>query len=150
MKSGTNTPILPVVPNLCSKINRNETLDEYLTYLSRTRTTGYNHKVCVCIICGYFIICAEMIYWLSEAKLIVTQSYLSVHYLEATTNKTIPADLRNQCKLHNNDSLSNLLLSPRACVMDGTYMVCKSCHKHIKNSSGDKPPKFAISNGWSK
>ena len=148
VQSRTNTPILPVVPNLCSKINRNETLDECLTYLSRTKTTGCNHKACVCVICDCFIIGVEKICWLSEEKLIAKQSYLSVHYLEATNNKTIPTELRNQYKIHNNDSLTNLLLSPRACVTDGKYMACKPCHTHIRKISGEKPPKFAISNGW--
>ena len=148
IQSRTNTPILPVVPNLCSKLNRNETLDECLTYLSRTKTTGCNHKACVCVICDCFIIGVEKICWLSEEKLIAKKSYLSVHYLEATTNKIIPTELRNQYKIHNNDSLTNVLLSPRAGVTDGTYMACKSCHTHIRNNSGEKPPKFAISNGW--
>ena len=30
-QSGTNAPIVPIVPNLCSKINRKGALDECLT-----------------------------------------------------------------------------------------------------------------------
>ena len=36
---GSNTLTLPVVPNLCNTINRNEVLDECLTQLRRTNTT---------------------------------------------------------------------------------------------------------------
>jgi len=141
-------PILPVVPNLCSTINRNEALDECLTHLSRTNTTGSNHKACVCVICDCFIIGVEKICWLSEEKLKAKQSYLSVDFVTAYTQKQIPTELRDQYKIINNKALCNLLLPPRAHVKGGSYMSCKSCHKHISYSKSENPPKFAISNGW--
>ena len=79
-QSETNTPIFPIVPTLCSKINRIGALDECLTQLSRTKTIGCNHKACVCIICDCFIIGVEKICWLSEENLIANQSYLSVDF----------------------------------------------------------------------
>ena len=99
-------------------------LDQYLLQLSRTKTIGCNHKACVCIICDCFIIGVEKICWLSEENLIAKQSYLSVDFLEATTNKTIPTELRNQYKITGKDSLCNLLLSPRAHVKGEVYMSC--------------------------
>ena len=95
-----------------------------------------------------FIIGVEKICWLSEENLIAKKFYLSVDFLEATTNKTIPTELRNQYKITGKYSLCNLLLSPRAHVKSEAYMACKSCHYHILYNIGDKPPKFAISNGW--
>ena len=139
---------LPTVPDLCSTINRDDRLDECLSALTRTQTTGSNHKACVCVICDCFIIGIEKICWLSEAKLQAKQSVLSVHFVEERNQKPIPIGLRNQYKIHNNEPLSNLLLSPRAHFKDGLYMSCKPCHKHIAYYKSDKPPKFAISNGW--
>ena len=63
-----------------------------------------------------------------KKNLIAKQSYLSVDFLEATTNDTIPTELRNQYKIKDNDSLSTLLLSPRAHRKDNVYMACISCH----------------------
>ena len=97
----TNASIFPIVPDLCSKVNRKRSLDQYLTQLSRTRTIGCNHKAYVCIICDCFIIGVEKICWLSEQRLIAKKSYLSVSYLEATANKRIPIGLRNQYKIDN-------------------------------------------------
>ena len=146
--SGSNTLTLPFVLNLCSTINLNEVIDESFTQLSRTNTTGCKHKACVCVICDCFIIGVEKICWLSEERLMAKQSYLSVSHLEAIANERIPIALRNQYKIDNNESLSCLFLSPQAHVIDRAYMVYKSCHIHVLYSSEDKPPKFAISNGW--
>jgi len=139
---------LPTVPDLCSTINRNDRLHECLTALTRTKTTGSNHKACVYVICDCFIIGIEKICWLSEAKLQAKQSILSVRFVEETTQKPIPTELCNQYKINNNETLSNLLLSPRAHVKDGLCMSCKSCHKHVTYSKSDKPPTFATSHGW--
>ena len=141
--------IIQGVPDLCNTINRTEVLDECLSQLSRTNTSGCNHKACVCVICDCFIIGIEKIYWLSQKQLIAKESYLSVSHHEATANKRIPIALRNQYKIENNDSLSSLLLSPRAGVKDGEYMACSTCFKHVAyNKNTANPPKFAISNGW--
>ena len=76
------------------------------------------------------------------------QLYLWVSHLEAIENERIPIALRNQYKIDNNESLSCLLLSLEAHVVDGAYMACKSCHTHVIYPSGFKLPKFAINNGW--
>ena len=146
--SSSDTFNLPVVPDLCKTINRTGFLDECLTQLSRTNTSGCNRKACICVICDCFIIGVEKICWLSEERLIAKKSYLSVSHLEATANKRIPIGLRNQYKIDNNDFLSSLLLSPRARVKNGEYMACKSCYKYVAYNHGEKPPKYAISNGW--
>ena len=142
----TSAQIPPVVHNLCKTINRKRTLNRCIRKLTRTNTTGYNHKACVCVICDCFIIGVEKINWLSEEKLIAKQSCLSVDFLQVTTNKTIPVELRNQYKIEDKDSLSHLLLSPRAHVKDEAYMACDACYRHILYNTGDKPPKFAICN----
>ena len=67
-QSESNAAISPIVPDLCSTINRKGALNECLTQLSRTKTRGCNHKACVCIICDCFIIGVEKICWLSEKK----------------------------------------------------------------------------------
>ena len=64
------------------------------------------------------------------------------------TGKTLPPDLRNQYMIQEKTLLSNLLLSPRAHVKNNKYMTCDSCYRHILKKDADKPPKFAISNGW--
>ena len=46
-----------------------------------------------------------------------------------------------------NDILSNLLLSPRAHNLDGSFIACESCLNNIAYSNAEVPPKFAISNG---
>ncbi len=56
--------------------------------------------------------------------------------------------MRNQYKIEDKDSLSNLLLSPRAHVKDEAYITCDACYCHILYNTGDKPPKFAIRNWW--
>ena len=58
-QSDISAQILPVVPNLCKKINRKEASHECLTQLTRTNTTGCNHKACVCVICDFSIIGVE-------------------------------------------------------------------------------------------
>ena len=139
--------IIQGVPDLCNTNNRTEVLDECLSQLCRTNTSGCNHKACVCVICDCFIIGVEKICWLSKDKLIAKEFYLSVSHLEETSNKRIPIALRNQYKI-DDDELSNLLLSPRAHVKDGEYMACSACYKHISYYTGEKPPKSSISNGW--
>ena len=47
-----------------------------------------------------------------------------------------------------NYALSKLLFSPRATVEYGKYMSYKSCHNNTINLQYEKPPKYAISNGW--
>ena len=77
---------LKPIHNLCSKINRKGSLDECLTQLSRTKTIECNKKACACIICHCSIIGVEKICWLAEENLIAKYYYLSVDFLEATTN----------------------------------------------------------------
>ena len=67
--------------------------------------------------------------------MIAKESYLSVSHLEAIAKKRIPTVLRNQYKIDNS-------------VKDGEYMTCKSCYTHVAYTKKEKPPKFAISNGW--
>ena len=125
--------IIQGVPDLCNTINRTEVLDECLSQLSRTNTSGCNHKACVCVVCDCFMIGVEKICWLSQKQLIAKESYLSVSHHEATANKRIPIALRNQYKIENDDTLSSLLLSPRAGVKDGKYMACSTCFIHVSN-----------------
>lgn len=86
--------------------------------------------------------------WLSEERLKAKKSYLSVEYVQNTTEKLIPAELQNQYKNHNNESLANLLLSLRAKKKDGLYMPCLQCYYNITRHAYEKPPRFGITNGW--
>ena len=119
-----------------------------MNFINRTNTTTSKHKACVCAICDCFIIGTEPICWLTEEQLKLKESILSVDFLESTTAKKLPADLRNQYKIEGNNELSNMLLSPRTHVENGSYMSCQMCHNHIAYRDSDRPPKFAISNGW--
>ena len=100
------------------------------------------------MICDCFIIGTESICCLTTEQLKLRESILSIDFLESTTAKKLPPDLRNQYKIEGNDLLSNLLLSPQAHIKNGSYMSCDSCHRHIAYKDTDLPPKFAISNGW--
>ena len=60
----------------------------------------------------------------------------------------IPSTLHNQYKVQNDEDLSELLLSPRAPVVDNQFMSCKLCYNNITNKKTEKPPCFAISNAW--
>ena len=102
----------------------------------------------MCVICDCFIVGTEPIYCLTTEQLNAKESVLSTDFLEATSTKTLPVDLRNEYKIKENEKLSNLLLSPRAHIRNGSYMSCQTCYTHIAYNDSEKPPKFAISNGW--
>ena len=123
-------------------------MDKSLNFITRTSIDTENHKACVCVVCDCFIIGTESICWLSTEQLKGKECVLSTNFLEASSTKKLPQNLRNEYKIDGNDELSNLLLSPRAHVTNGKYMSCESCYRNIAYSDEDKPPKFAISNGW--
>ena len=102
----------------------------------------------VCVICDCYIIGTEPICWLTQDQLLNKKSVLSISYLESNTGRKLPTGLRDQYKIHDNDNLSDLLLSPRALNRNGSFMTCYACQRNIAYSKYDKPPKFAISNGW--
>ena len=137
-----------MIPNLNNSINRIDTLNNCLDQINKTSTTDSKHKACVCVICDCFIIGIEPICWLSEDDLKSKDAVLSTSYLEKHSEKKLPGSLQNQYKIEGNENLSNLLLSPRAAVKNGMYMSCETCHQSIKRAVLEKPPKFAISNGW--
>ena len=56
--------------------------------------------------------------------------------------------MRGQYKIDDNKHLSDLLLSPRARQINGTFMSCSTCYTNISRKSAIKPPRFGISNGW--
>ena len=104
--------VITDIPSLCSSINRSGPLNQSLNLINRTNVAASKHKACVCVICDCFIIGTESICWLTTEQLKVRESILSVDFLESTTAKKLPTDLRNQYKIEGNDELSNLLLSP--------------------------------------
>ena len=136
------------IPQLCNTIHRRTPLEKSLEELTRTKVSNSNHKACVCCICDCFIIGCKRIEWLKEEQLKEKESYLSVEFLEGLAGRPIPTGLRNQYKIEGNDSLSNLLLSPRAHVRNGEYMSCNTCYRHVAYSKSEHPPKYAISNNW--
>ena len=140
--------ISQAVPDLCGTIDRKDPLDKSLKMISRTERSGIKHSACVCVICDCFIIGTEPICWLAQEQIKEKESVLSVSYLELNVGKQLPIGLRNQYKISNNESLSALLLSPRAQHCNGSFMACQLCHRNVAYSKGDKPPKFAISNGF--
>ena len=97
---------------MCEAISRSGPLHQSLNFINRTNVKDGKHKACVCVICDCFIIGTESICWLTTEQLKLRESFLSVDFLESTTAKKLPTDLRNQYKIEGNDELSNLLLSP--------------------------------------
>ena len=136
-----------VVPDLCSTIHRKGPLMKCLDVIDRTSTQSLNHKACVCVVCDCFIIGTEKVCWLKEEQLQQKSAILSTCYLESNAGKKLPSDLRDQYKIFGNETLSDLLLSPRAHSQDGSFMACEICHRNIAYTNSDFPPKFAISNG---
>ena len=136
------------VPKLSEAIRRGPIIQEALNALKRTEISENIHKACVCVICDSFIIGIEKIHWLSELALKRKEAYLSVAYVERTSGKKIPHDLRIQYQLENNTNLSDLLLSPRCHIKDGFYSSCFTCFNNIRKKNVEKPPRFGITNGW--
>lgn len=73
-----------------------------------------------------------MISWLSEQNLKAKQVDILVTYLEAMVQKNTHVELRDQYKITNNQVLSNILLSPRACIKKNDYTPCGVCYNNIK------------------
>ena len=86
--------------------------------------------------------------WLIEEQLHLKRSVLSASYLEMNAGKRLPSALRDQYRINGHNMLSDLLLSPRALNIDGSFMACESCHHNIAYGDSKVPPKYAISNGW--
>ena len=141
---------VPLVPKLCVNVDRKGPLKKALEYLTRTKVQGSDndHQPCVCVICDSFIIGTEKICYLSKNQLLAKTSYLHVSYLENMIGEKIPSTLHNQYKVQNNEDLPELLLSPRAPVVNDTFMSCETCYNNIRNQKKDKPPRFGISNAW--
>ena len=115
------------IPSLFNTISRIDTLNDALSFINRTNTTGSDHKACICVVCDCFIIGTEPICWLTTEQLKLKECVLSIDFLESTTAKKCPSNLRNQYKLENNEILSNLVLSPRAHRKEKSYMSCEKC-----------------------
>ena len=145
-----NNPVPNLVPSLCEFIDRKQTLQDALKYLTRTKIEGTTneHQACVCAVCDSYIIGTEKTCYLSEQQLLDKSSYLHVNYLESMTNKKMPPVLRNQYKVENCERLSSLLLSPRAPKKDNTCMSCETCWCNVSREKNTKPPRFGISNAW--
>ena len=69
---------------------------------------------------------------------------LSVSYLESNAGRKLPSDLRDQYKLDGNDVLSDLLLSPQAHNLDGSFMACESCFNNIAYSDSENLPSMLL------
>ena len=164
-----NSPIVVngvEIPSLCADINRKDTLEKALKFLTRTKVeenphvsrtspesstyTARKHRACVCVICDSFIIGTEEIVWLSKEAIKSKSSYLSTSYYKTNIRKGIPLPtmLRKQYLIEDDDDLKDLLLSPRAHKRNDTFMACTCCSNNIKRSLAKKPPRFGISNGW--
>ena len=146
---------LELIRKLTASISRKDPLQQSLDYLVGRTFVGNDytsgkplHKACVCVICDTLIKGTEPICHLTTNDLVAQSSVLSVKYYNKSTNMQISPNLRSQYKLRD-DSLRHLLLSPRSTRTENGYMCCKSCFHHLKACSPcDKPPKFAISNGF--
>ena len=144
-----------MIRKLTASISRKDPLQQSLDYLVGRTFVGNDytsgkplHKACVCVICDTLIKGTEPICHLTTNDLVAQSSVLSVKYYNKSTNMQISPNLRSQYKLRD-DSLRHLLLSPRSTRTENGYMCCKSCFHHLKACSPrDKPPKFAISNGF--
>ena len=126
---------VPLVPKLCVNVDRKGPLKKALEYLTRTKVQGSDsdHQPCVCVICDSFIIGTETICYLSKEQILKKTSYLHLSYLENMIGEKIPSTLHNQYKVQNDEDLSELLLSPRAPVVDNHFMSCKLCYNNITN-----------------
>ena len=98
------------IPSLCTSVDRKGSLSKAISYLQRTLVHGSDnmHKACVCVACDSFIIGTEKIHYLSTQQIWNKSSYLSVSYLENMSGKTIPALLREQYKIEDNEELQSL------------------------------------------
>ena len=123
-------------------------MNKSIDFITRTKTKETTHKACVCVICDCFIIGIEPICWLTTEQLKTKESILSVEYYESSTSKKLSKQLRNQYRLSYTTDLANLLLSPRATELNGSYMACESCHRHLSYVTSEAAPKFALSNEW--
>ena len=141
---------VPLIPTLCASVDRKGPVKKALEYLTRTKVQGSDndHQPCVCVICDSFIIGTETICYLSKSQLLAKTSYLHVSYLENMIGEKIPSTLHSQYKVQINEDLSELLLSPRAPVVNNYFMSCERCYNNIRNNKIEKPPRFAISNAW--
>ena len=130
-----NSPIVVngiEIPSVCADINRKDTLEKALDFLTRTKIeedspvpngpsnlspgSAEKHKACVCVICDSFIIGTEQIVWLSKTAIKNKSSYLSTSFYQTNIRKgsPLPTVLRNQYLIEDDDDLKDLLLSPRA------------------------------------
>ena len=141
------------IPSLCANINRKDTLEKALEFLTRTKVeedpsispaplessncSAEKHRACVCVICDSFIIGTEEIMWLSKDAIKSKSSYLSTSYYQANIRRGVPLPpiLRNQYIIEDDDHLKDLLLSPRAHKRGDTFMACTCCSNNIKRSS---------------
>ena len=142
--------LLPEIPDLCGFIDRKKAAKNALDYTTRTtiNETNDEHKACVCTVCDSYIIGIEPVCWLSKSDILNKRHLLSASYLTNMIQTTIPSELCDQYKIHSENEFADLLLSPRSQIKDNMYMSCEQCHRNIKHSKRNKPPKFAISNGW--
>ena len=81
---------------------------------------------------------------MKEEQLQQKSSVLSVSYLESNVGKKLPSDLQGQYKIDGNDVLSDIILSPRAHNLDGSFMACESCFKHIAYHDSDNPQNLLL------
>ena len=138
---------------LSESVLRKEPLEKALKLLTERTIIGCDennhdsHRACVCIICDKFIKGTEEIIFIRKSTILKNKHVLSVDYFNNSTNTAICPALQMQYKVDDPD-LQHLLLSPRARRKNNSYMCCNSCARCIHNHKLEKPPKFAISNGF--
>ena len=138
---------------LSDSVSRKEPLEKALKLLTETTCIGCNesnhiyHKACVCIICDRIIKGTNEYSFVKKKTILKKRHVLSVDYYNKSTNTAISISLQEQYQVNDSD-LHHLLLSPRARKKNDSYMCCSSCARSVRDNKSEKPPKFAIANGF--
>jgi hypothetical protein len=109
------------------------------------------HRAHVCVVCDRLIIGLEEVKFIEKETLLESSSKLAVSsYEEYYDGVPMHPELVKQYQVEDCD-LKHLLLSPRARVDQKGYECCEMCFGSLRcsrNKDQDKPPKFAIANGF--
>jgi hypothetical protein len=126
-------------------------MKEAKKYLHRTQNSfnPHKHKSIVCVLCYWFIIGTETIYYLLQNNISAHGRRLSVESYEKYYDTKLNSEVRNQYVINNVD-LKVLLLSPRSRKISKGYSTCSCCFSGMQPNMANKksPLKFAIANGF--
>ena len=136
------------VPGITKDVEVRESQARALKALLQTQVGNdkEKHHASVCLICDEHILGGETICWVTKAELLMNSSRLSV---EMNYEEGLNPLLRCQYLIEDDEDLANLLLSPRAPIVNGLYMTCESCKRALaRDRLGHLPGQFFISNQW--